>query len=62
MAETSPVVHFISNHNRCCAMREIIEIIARAIVDESDAVRDALTTSIKGAKDVINLPPKCLNN
>jgi predicted RNA-binding protein YlqC (UPF0109 family) len=37
-AETSPVAHLMSNHNRCCAMKEIIEIIARAIFDEPDVV------------------------
>ena len=37
-AETSPVDHLMSNHNKCCAMKEIIEIIARAIVDEPDVV------------------------
>ena len=49
-AETSPVVHFISNHNRCCAMKEIIEIIARAIVDETDVVS---ATEIGGVHTLI---------
>jgi predicted RNA-binding protein YlqC (UPF0109 family) len=32
------IVHLMSNHNRTCTMKVIIEIIARAIVDEPDVV------------------------
>jgi predicted RNA-binding protein YlqC (UPF0109 family) len=32
------IVHRTSNHNRGCAMKEIIEMIARAIVDEPGVV------------------------